>query len=576
MEISELKVNSKVLTGDITDPTSWIKKTGARAHMRAIGFKDEDFVKPLITVACPYINVIPCNFHFRELADYVVNAVEEQGGKAVLCCTPVISDAMTMGTTGMKYSLVSRDWIADCIEITHAGYTGDGMICLAGCDKTIPGVTMALPRLNACGVVIYGGTMLPGCGKKHTNLSAGSPFEALGSYSTGLMDIEDLKDIECHAIPGAGACGGMFTANTMSSVVEALGLSLPGSASGVAVDTENKVTDKKKSEVKEAVKALFSLMKSGKTAKNILTRKAFENAVTVMYALGGSTNGVLHLLALAHESDVEFSIDDFNTIGGKVPLIANVKPHGKYQMADLDKIGGLPIVLKELIENGFLHGDQVTVNGKTMAENLSEVPRLPELAKQDIVYPVSSSVAPAGRHILILKGNLAPASAVLKLSGKDISGAFRGPAVIFDGEERAFQSVMNGKIKAGDVLVIRYEGPRGSPGMPEMLVPSGALVGAGLGKEVALVTDGRFSGASHGIMIGHVSPEAQVGGPIGLIEDGDIIVIDPKTATLHVELTDEVLSERKSKWQPPPRRLTGLLKKYSKVVSSAHVGAVTY
>lgn len=452
----------------------------------------------------------------------------------------------------------------------------DGMICLAGCDKTIPGVTMALPRLNACGVVIYGGTMLPGCGKKHNNLSAGSPFEALGSFSTGLMDIEDLKDIECHSIPGAGACGGMFTANTMSSVVETLGLSLPGSASGVAVDNENKVTDKKKSEVKEAVKSLFALMRSGKTAKNIMTRKAFENAVTVMYALGGSTNAVLHLLALAHESDVEFSIGDFNTIGGKVPLIANVKPHGKYQMADMDKIGGLPIVLKELLENGFLHGDQVTVNGKTMAENLADVPRLPELGKQDIVCPVSSSLAPAGRHILILKGNLAPESAVLKLSGKDIAGAFRGPAVVFDGEEQAFRSVMNGKIKAGDVLVIRYEGPRGSPGMPEMLVPSGALVGAGLGKKVALVTDGRFSGASHGIMIGHVSPEAQVGGPIALIQDGDIIVIEPKTATLHVELTDEVLSERKLRWQPPPRRLTGLLQKYSKIVSSAHVGAVTY
>ncbi|XP_022802755.1 uncharacterized protein LOC111340217 [Stylophora pistillata] len=483
---------------------------------------------------------------------------------------------MTMGTSGMKYSLISRDWITDCIEITHAGYTGDGMICLAGCDKTIPGVTMALPRLDACGIVIYGGTMLPGCGKKYTNLSAGSPFEALGSYSTGLMDIEDLKDMECHAIPGAGTCGGMFTANTMSSIVETLGLSLPGSASGVAVDGENKVIAAKKREVKEAVKALFSMMKSGKTAKNILSRKAFENAVTVMYALGGSTNAVLHLLALAHESEVEFCIEDFNTIGGKVPLIANVKPHGKYQMADLDKIGGLPIVLKELLNNGFLHGDQITVSGKTMAENLADVPQLSEIGQQEIVFPISSPVAAAGRHILILKGNLAPESAVLKLSGKDIAGVFRGPAVVFDGEEQAFQSVMKGKIKAGDVLVIRYEGPRGSPGMPEMLVPSGALVGAGLGKKVALVTDGRFSGASHGIMIGHVSPEAQVGGPIGLIEDGDMIVIDQENATLHVELTREVLRERKARWQPPPRKLTGLLQKYSKVVSSAHAGAVTH
>lgn len=362
----------------------------------------------------------------------------------------------------------------------------------------------------------------------------------------------------------------------MSSIVETLGLSLPGSASGVAVDGENKVIAAKKREVKEAVKALFSMMKSGKTAKNILSRKAFENAVTVMYALGGSTNAVLHLLALAHESEVEFCIEDFNTIGGKVPLIANVKPHGKYQMADLDKIGGLPIVLKELLNNGFLHGDQITVSGKTMAENLADVPQLSEIGQQEIVFPISSPVAAAGRHILILKGNLAPESAVLKLSGKDIAGVFRGPAVVFDREEQAFQSVMKGKIKAGDVLVIRYEGPRGSPGMPEMLVPSGALVGAGLGKKVALVTDGRFSGASHGIMIGHVSPEAQVGGPIGLIEDGDIIVIDQENATLHVELTREVLRERKARWQPPPRKLTGLLQKYSKVVSSAHAGAVTH
>lgn len=571
-----LKVNSKILTGDIADQTSWIKKTGARAHLRAIGFKDEDFAKPLITIACPYINVIPCNFHFRELADHVIKAVEEQGGKAVLSCTPVISDAMTMGTSGMKYSLISRDWITDCIEITHSGYTGDGMICLAGCDKTIPGVTMALPRLNACGIVVYGGTMLPGCGKKHRNLSAGSPFEAIGSYSAGLMDIEDLKDIECHAIPGPGACGGMFTANTMSSVVETLGLTLPGSASGVAVDSENKVAEKKLREVEEAVKTLFTLMKTGQTSRDIMTRKAFENAVTVMYALGGSTNGVLHLLALAHESDVQFSIDDFNTVGGKVPLIGNLKPHGKYQMADLDKIGGLPIVLKELLCNGFLHGEQMTVNGKTVAENLKDVPGISELGAQDIISPVSSPLAPAGRHILILKGNLAPESAVLKLSGKDIAGPFRGPAAVFDGEEEAFQAIMNRKIKAGDVLVIRYEGPKGSPGMPEMLSPGGALVGAGLGKKVALVTDGRFSGASHGIMIGHVSPEAQVGGPIALIQNGDIIVIDPQSATLEVELSDEVLSERRKQWQPPPRKLVGLLHKYTKVVSSAHEGAVTH
>ncbi|XP_067023708.1 dihydroxy-acid dehydratase 2-like [Acropora muricata] len=363
------------------------------------------------------------------------------------------------------------------------------------------------------GVVIYGGMMLPGCGKKLSNLSAGSPFEVQASYSKGLIDIEGLEDVECHAIPGAGACGGMFTANTMSSVLETLGLTLPGSASGVATDDENKVTEKKKQEVKKAVKTLFAVMKSGKKARDIMTRKAFENAVTVMYALGGSTNGVLHLLALARESEVEFSVDDFNKIGGEVPLIANLKPHRKYQMADLDRIGG--------------------------------------------------------------PGNLAPESAVLKLSGKDI-GPFRGAAVVFDGEEQAFQAIISGKIKAGDALVIRYEGPRGSPGMPEMLSPSGALVGAGLGKSVALVTGGRFSAASHGIMIGHVSPEPQVGGLIGLLIDGDIVVIDTENGTLSVELSDEELRARKTKWQPPLRRLTGLLQKNTKLVSSAHEGAVTY
>ncbi|XP_032220182.1 dihydroxy-acid dehydratase [Nematostella vectensis] len=576
MSTKSLKTNSTVLTGDVDDSKSWIKKLGARAHLRAVGFTDEDFSKPIITVACPYSNILPCNFHFRELADHVVKAIESEGGKACLCFTPVISDAETMGTSGMKYSLISRDWIADCIEIMHAGYTGDAIISLAGCDKTIPGVLMPLARLNATGVVVYGGTMPPGCGKRFPNLSAGSPFEAQGSYSKGLMDIEDLKDIECHSIPTAGACGGMFTANTMSSVTEALGMTLPGSASGLAVVEGNKVTEQKKQECEKAVKALFALMRAGMTTRDILTKKAFENAVTVMYALGGSTNGVLHILALAHEAEVELDISVFNTVGGRVPILANVKPHGKYQMADIDKIGGLPVLLRELLVAGYLHGDEMTINGRTLAQNLEDTPSLDSIPTQDVIFPMSKPFSPAGRHILILKGSLAPESAVLKLSGKDITKAFRGPAVVFDGEESAYRAVMNNEVKAGDVLVIRYEGPSGSPGMPEMLSPGAVLVGAGLGTKVALVTDGRFSGASHGIMIGHVSPEAQRAGPIALVENGDTVVIDPTTCALDLEVNEDVLAARRARWVPPVKKLPGLLKKYSKFVSSAHQGAVTH
>ncbi|KAK3729576.1 hypothetical protein QZH41_017196 [Actinostola sp. cb2023] len=476
----------------------------------------------------------------RELADHVVQVIESLGGKACLSYTPVISDAETMGTAGMKYSLISRDWIADCIEIMHCGYTGDAIISLAGCDKTIPGVIMPLARLNATGVVVYGGTMPPGCGKKkyHKNLSAASPFEAQGEYSKGTIDMEDLIDIEClHSIPRAGTCGecdiilsrGMYTANTMSSVAEALAInSTRQSASGLAVDENNKVTPQKKKECEEAIKALFALMESGRTTRDIISRKSFENAITVMYALGGSTNGVLHLLALAHEADVELEIEDFNKIGGRVPILANVKPHGKYQMADIDKVGGLPVSIVSLV---FLVR-------------------------------------------MRLCGNLAPESAVLKLSGKDVT--FRGPAVVFDGEQGAYKAVMSGKIKAGDVLVIRYEGPSGSPGMPEMLSPGAVLVGAGLGTSVALVTDGRFSGASHGIMIGHVSPEAQKGGPIALVENGDMIAVDPTQGTLNLEVSSEILEARKAQWTAPVKKLPGLLQKYARNVSSAHQGAVTY
>ncbi|XP_064384932.1 dihydroxy-acid dehydratase-like isoform X1 [Halichondria panicea] len=555
----------------------WIKRSAARAHLRASGFKDEDFKKPIITVVCPYSNALPCNNHFRELSDLVCAEVERRGGKPFVCGTPVVSDGETMGSDGMRYSLISRDWIADCVEIMHEAYAADAVIALGGCDKTVPGVLMPLARLDAIGISLYGGTILPGCrqGKKE-GLDAQSIMEAIGAYGAGSIDIEELHDIEKCSLPGSGACGGMFTANTMSAAVEALGMALPGTASGPAVTRDNEVTSQKREDCQRTVEQVFALLDSKTHTREIMTKKAFENAVTVVLAVGGSTNSVLHLLALANEADVDLCIEDFNRIADRVPLLGNFKPHGKYHMADLHTAGGLPILMKELLDAGLLHGDCLTVTGKTVAENLSSVSKASDLT-QDVVYPISKPLSPPGHHITIIKGSLATDSAVLKLSGKVFDKPFKGPVIVFDGEGPAYDAIMGGQVKPGQVLVIRYEGPKGSPGMPEMLSPGSALVGAGLGKTVPLITDGRFSGASHGIMIGHVTPEAFVGGPIALVENGDMISIDAVNRRVDLEVSEEVLTARKACWKIPLERqkVKGLLAKYRRSVSSAHTGAVT-
>lgn len=487
---------------------------------------------------------------------------------------PVISDGQTMGTLGMRYSLVSRDVIADCIETMHEGYMADGMITLAGCDKTNAGVLMPIARGNHFGITLYGGTAHSGehCGKR---LTPGSPFEALGAHSCGTIDIEELHRIEARACPGSGTCSGMFTANTMSTAIEALGMALPGTSTRAAVDAKSNTVSPHVSEAcRASARALLNLMRRGIRARDIMTRKAFENALTVMMALGGSTNGVLHLLALAREAEVDLSIDDWNTIGARTPFIANLTPGGKYNVVDLDAIGGLPVVMRSLLDAGLLHGDCMTVTGKTVRENLEGVSGIP-VEGQDVISPLDKPLAPPGSHITVLRGNMCPGGAVIKLSGKDIK-VFRGPAICFDSEREALAAIVEGKVKKGMALVIRYQGPSGAPGMPEMLAPGAALVGAGLGVHVPLITDGRFSGASHGIMVGHVVPEAHRGGNIALVKDGDLVVFDLHEKSLSFEVSEADLATRKSQWQPrdPPCRPRSLLGRYSKHVTDASQGAI--
>lgn len=566
-----LKIRSGELTGTV-ESDNWVKRAPARSMLRAVGFTDEDFEKPLITVAAPFTNATPCNAHIKELGEIVCKEVEKIGGKPIIFGTPVVTDGETMGTEGMKYSLVSRDLIADCIETMHEAYLADGILTLSGCDKTIPAALMPLARNNAIGLTLYGGTILPGR-YKNQDLTIVSTFEAVGAYSGGKMSKEDLHEIECKACPGNGACGGMYTANTMAAAIEALGMSIPGSSSHPAVDKNNQISAVKKKDCEDSVKALFNLLKKGIRARDIMTKEAFENAITLVMALGGSTNAVLHLLALANEAEVKLELADFDRISKKVPLLGDFKPFGKYVMADLDKIGGVPVVMKHLLINGLINGDLLTVTGKTVAENLQDIPDLPE--DQDVIYPVSKPLAPAGCHIRVLHGNLATEGAVIKLSGKEIK-KHSGPAKVYDSEEEALDAILSGKIKKGDVIVIRFEGPKGGPGMREMLSPSAALMGAGLGKDVALITDGRFSGGTHGIMVGHIAPEAFEGGNIALIVEGDIIIIDLDKLTLEVEVNDKVLSARRKKWtSPKPRYTRGVLAKYIKLVSTASEGAVT-
>lgn len=565
------KHRSSLLTGT-PGGADWAKRAAARAMLRAVDFTDDDFSKPIVTVACPFTNATPCNDHIRKLGDILSREIGEAGGKPFLFGTPVISDGETMGMEGMKYSLMSRDLIADCIETMHEGYAADGILTLSGCDKSIPGALMPILRNNAVGLTLYGGTILPGR-YKGEDLTIVSAFEAVGAHGAGKMTDEELHQVECRSCPGAGSCGGMYTANTMASAIEAMGMSIPGSASHAAVDRQNRISSGKRKDCIDSVRALLGLLDRGIRARDIATREAFENAIAVMMALGGSTNGILHILALAHEADVPLSLDDFDRIGRNVPLLGNFKPFGKYVMADLDRIGGIPMVMKTLLGAGLLHGECLTVSGKTVAENVADAPVRP--GGQDIFHSIDRPYSPAGRHITVIRGNLAPEGAVLKLSGKELDH-HTGPARVFDREEEALDAILSGKIRKGDVIVIRYEGPKGGPGMREMLSPSAALMGAGLGKDVALVTDGRFSGGTHGIMVGHVAPEAQAGGPIAVVREGDRITINPGDRSISLEAGGTEIGERLSRWKAPELRYNrGVLGKYAKLVGSASKGAVT-
>jgi len=477
-----------------------------------------------------------------------------------------------MGTEAMKYSLVSRDVIADAIELMTEGYRVDGVITLSGCDKTIPGALMPIPRNDLVGLTLYGGSILPGL-HRGEELNIVSSFEAIGAHAAGKIDDQQLHGIECHACPGAGSCGGMYTANTMASSIEALGMSVPGAASNMAVDRDNRLSADKRQDARRSVRALMQLLDAGITARQVMTRQAFENALTVAWALGGSTNAVLHLLALAHEAQIPLALADIDAITRRVPLLGNFKPFGQYLMNDLHRLGGVPMVMKSLLDAGFLHGDCLTVTGRSVAENLAEVPERP--ADQQVFYAPEKPLAPADRHIRILYGNLAAEGCVMKLSGKELE-RFVGPARVFGREEEALQAILAGRINSGDVMVIRYEGPQGGPGMREMLSPSAALMGAGLGKEVALITDGRFSGGTHGIMIGHIAPEAQVGGPLAIVEEGDRIEILVSERQLNLCLDAAEIQRRLAAWQPPAERYPrGVLAKYARLVASASRGAVT-
>ncbi|CAK0891858.1 unnamed protein product [Prorocentrum cordatum] len=587
-----LKKESYLITGDPSLPDGAhllaAKMTCSRSNFRATGWKDSDFEKPIITVGAPYTNTMPCNNQFRDYADIIAEEIERIGGKAHLAFTPVISDGQTQGTHAMRYSLISRELIADSIETMHEGYHADAIITLGGCDKTVPGVVMPLARKNLIGLSLFGGPALPGqskrpCGgdEKPRGLDPGTVMEAIGAYGNGLIDMEELHRIECTALPGSGTCSAMFTACTMASAVEAMGMALPGTSGHAATSREDyrAVTPEKRQDCARSVEALFNLMEKGIRARDIITAKSLENSVMVVYAVGGSTNAFLHLLAIAHEAEIpqeEFNIERMHEVGQRVPILANVSPHGRFHMHDLDGVGGIPAIMRELLDAGLLHGGCMTVTGRTVAENLEGVAAVRGRGPQEVLKPFSDPFAPSGNHIVVLKGNLAPQSALVKLSGKqDIRHT--GPARCYDTEAEAFAAVMDGTIKKGDVLVIRYEGPKGSPGMPEMLSPGAALVGAGLGKHVPLVTDGRFSGASHGIMVGHVTPEACDGGPIALLRDGDIVTVAPGERLLSVDLSVMELEARRAAWTPPPARpnTRGVLARYQKNVASAHFGATT-
>ena len=539
-----------------------------RSMLRAVGFEDEDFEKPQVAVCSAWSMVTPCNSHLDELGKASVEGVDESGGKAVPFGTITVSDGISMGTPGMRYSLVSREVIADSIETVVGAEGMDGLVAIGGCDKNMPACVMALARLNRPGIFVYGGTILPGL-HKEKNLDIVSVFEAVGSHAGGVIDKEELTAIEKKAIPGPGSCGGMYTANTMSSAIEALGMSLPDSSAQLAI------SDEKKIDAKEAGAAVVNLIQKDIKPRDIMTRKAFENAITVVITLGGSTNAVLHLLAMAHTANVKLDLDDFTEIGKRVPVLCDLKPSGKYNMSHFVRIGGLRPLLKTLLDEGLLHGDCITVTGKTLAENVQNAPPYaPYPNGQDLVRPFNDPIK-KDSHLRILYGNLAPDGAVAKITGKE-GLKFTGKAIVFESEEASLRGILDGNVKAGHVIVIRNEGPVGGPGMREMLSPTSAIMGKGLGKEVALITDGRFSGGSHGFVVGHVTPEAAIGGPIGLLQNDDLITIDSEKNELSLDLSEEEIAKRKNEWEKPaPKENRGVLAKYAKLVSSASEGAIT-
>ncbi|HYB97890.1 MAG TPA: dihydroxy-acid dehydratase [Candidatus Limnocylindrales bacterium] len=546
--------------------TEGTERAPNRSMLRAVGFRDEDFGKPIVGISNAHSDITPCNAGIGELAVEAARGLRESGAMPQTFGTITISDGISMGTEGMKCSLVSREVIADSIETVCRGQMMDGILAIGGCDKNMPGAMIAMARLDIPAVFVYGGTIKPG----HLNgrdLTVVSVFEAVGEYDAGRISHEDFCAVERAAIPGKGACGGMYTANTMSSAFEAMGMSLPGSSTMAAEDAE------KAESAYESGRALVEMIRANVTSRRILTKKAFENAIAVNFAVGGSTNAVLHLLAIAHAAEVDLTLEDFERIRRKVPVIADLKPSGRYVAVDLHRVGGIPLIMKMLLARGLIHGDCPTVTGRTIAENLEHVPADPP-SGQDVVRPFDDPIYKDG-HLAILRGNLATEGAVAKISGLK-SSKITGPARVFDSEEDAMRAILNDRIVKGDVVVIRYEGPKGGPGMREMLSPTSAIIGKGLGDSVGLITDGRFSGGTYGLVVGHVAPEAAVGGTIALVQDGDMITIDGQKDLLELHVDEEELARRRAQWKAPePRYRTGVLAKYAKLVSSASLGAVT-
>ncbi|MFT4517524.1 MAG: dihydroxy-acid dehydratase [Gammaproteobacteria bacterium] len=551
------KYSSKVVDGKDRSPS--------RSMLRAVGFKDKDFKLPQIGVASTWSMVTPCNMHINDLAKVTAKSIDSNGGKSVIFNTITISDGISMGTEGMKYSLVSREVIADSIE-TVVGCEGfDGFVAIGGCDKNMPACVMAMARLNRPSIFVYGGTILPGS-HKSKNIDIVSVFEAVGKNANKEMSNSELYAIEKKAIPGPGSCGGMYTANTMACAIEALGMSLTNSSAQVAISNSKKV------DCKDSAKALMACVKKDIKPRDIINKKSLENAITIVMALGGSTNAVLHLLAIADSAGVNINLNDFDVVGKRTPVLADLKPSGKYSMSELVKIGGVAPLMKMLLEKGLLHGDCLTVTGKTLKQNLKNIKHYSK--GQKIIMPFDSPIKDKG-HLIILKGNLSPLGSVAKISGKE-GTSFIGKAKVYNSEEQALKDILNDKVKKGTVIVIRYEGPVGGPGMREMLSPTSAVMGKGLGKDVALITDGRFSGGSHGFVVGHISPEAYIGGPLAIVKNGDMIEINSITQKLSIKITNAEIKKRTGNWKKPRNKTTpGVLSKYAKLVSQADKGAIT-